>query len=166
MRDAGSDQRAAAPDRSDRAAWLSWICAYLAASALGHLAWELAQMPFYTVWSTGSAGQIAFDALHCTAGDILIAISAVTLASLLLRACRIVHQRRFRIALATILLGLAYTAFSEWLNVQLWRSWAYSSAMPVLPELGIGLTPLLQWLVVPLGALVAAHRAYSHRIAA
>ncbi len=31
--------------------------------------------------------------------------------------------------------------------------------MPVVPFLGTGLSPLLQWLVVPLGALALARRA-------
>ena len=48
-----------------------------------------------------------------------------------------------------ILLGAAYTVFSEWLNVDIRRSWSYTAAMPVLPVLGTGLTPLLQWVVVP-----------------
>jgi hypothetical protein len=48
-----------------------------------------------------------------------------------------------------IALGVAYTVFSEWLNVQILRRWSYTTAMPVLPLIGIGLTPLLQWVVVP-----------------
>ena len=48
-----------------------------------------------------------------------------------------------------ILLGAAYTVFSEWLNVDIRRSWSYTAAMRVLPVLGTGLTPLLQLVVVP-----------------
>jgi len=48
-----------------------------------------------------------------------------------------------------IALGAAYTILSEWLNVPIRRSWSYTAAMPVLPWLGTGLAPLLQWLVVP-----------------
>ena len=33
---------------------------YLAAVAFGNFAWELAQMPLYTLWRTGSPGEIAF----------------------------------------------------------------------------------------------------------
>jgi len=56
-------------------------------------------------------------------------------------------------------LGVAYTIFSEWLNVEIRRSWSYTAAMPVLPWLGTGLTPLLQWVIVPGLALgVVAHR--------
>jgi hypothetical protein len=50
-------------------------------------------------------------------------------------------------------LGAAYTILSEWLNVEIRRSWSYTATMPVLPFLGTGLTPLLQWLIVPTLAL-------------
>jgi len=39
--------------------------------------------------------------------------------------------------------------FSEWLNVEVRATWTYTDQMPVLPPLGTGLTPLLQWLIVP-----------------
>jgi hypothetical protein len=55
--------------------------------------------------------------------------------------------------LAALILGAAYTIFSEWLNVEIRHSWSYTAAMPVLPWLGTGLTPLLQWLIVPALAL-------------
>ena len=51
--------------------------------------------------------------------------------------------------LTAIVLGIAYTNLSEWLNVQILRRWSYTAAMPVLPLVGTGLTPLLQWLIVP-----------------
>jgi hypothetical protein len=54
-----------------------------------------------------------------------------------------------RMMLAAILLGLGYTVFSEWLNVGIRQSWSYTEAMPLLPPLGTGLAPFLQWLVVP-----------------
>jgi hypothetical protein len=46
--------------------------------------------------------------------------------------------------LTAIVLGVAYTNLSEWLNVQILRRWSYTAAMPVLPLIGTGLTPLLQ----------------------
>ena len=62
-------------------------------------------------------------------------------------------------ALTAIVLGAAYTIFSEWLNVQIRRSWSYTAAMPVVPGLGTGLAPLLQWIVVPgLAFAITAHR--------
>jgi len=52
-----------------------------------------------------------------------------------------------------IVLGAGYTIFSEWLNVEIRRTWSYTAAMPVVPFIGTGLTPLLQWLIVPSLAL-------------
>ena len=63
-----------------------------------------------------------------------------------------------RTALLTIAGGLAYTGYSEWLNAAVKRSWSYSDLMPAIPDLGIGLSPVLQWIVVPSVALWAAGR--------
>jgi hypothetical protein len=52
--------------------WRSALGRYLAVLAMGSLAWEFAQMPLYTLWRTGSARDIAFAALHCAGGDVLI----------------------------------------------------------------------------------------------
>ena len=39
-------------------------------------------------------------------------------------------------------------------------SWTYSSLMPIIPGLGVGLVPVLQWIVLPplVAALVARQR--------
>jgi hypothetical protein len=64
-------------------------------------------------------------------------------------AAQLFRWRAFgcRMIFTAIMFG-AYTVFSEWLNVEIRRSWSYAAAMPVFPWLGTGLT-LLQWLVVP-----------------
>jgi len=46
---------------------------------------------------------------------------------------------------------VSYSVFSEWLNVSVRGSWAYAGAMPKL--FGLGLSPLLQRLVVPAATL-------------
>ncbi len=65
------------------------------------------------------------------------------------------------VAALTIGFGAAYTVFSEWLNVVVRQTWAYSDLMPVVPVIGTGLSPLLQWVVVPMLALHFARRAAS-----
>ena len=121
---------------------------YLGFAAPLHFGWESAQLPLYTIWRDGSAKQIAFALLHCTAGDVLITAVALALAAGL---AELVGWRLFgvRMAVAAIGLGLAYTVFSEWLNVSVRRSWADTEMMPLLPPLGTGLAPFLQWIVVP-----------------
>ena len=48
---------------------------------------------------------------------------------------------RSRLVLLATVLGVAYTIYSEWLNVSVRRSWAYSSLMPTVPFIGTGLSP-------------------------
>ena len=40
-------------------------------------AWEVLQLPLYTLGRDGTAWEIAFAILHCTAGDALIALAGV-----------------------------------------------------------------------------------------
>lgn len=128
---------------------------YLAVTALGHLAWEGAQVPLYTLWWTGTPGQVAWAVVHCTAGDVLIA--AVALAgSLLLFGGAGWPRTGFRqVAAPTVILGLAAAVVIE-LVATAWGAWSYSGAMPVLPGLGVGLAPVAQWAVIPCLALGSA----------
>ncbi len=121
---------------------------YLLTAALGHLLWETAQLPLYTIWATSTGREVLSAAVHCTGGDILITAATFGLAAALARLC---GWPPFggRMVVSAIALGVAYTILSEWLNVKLWRSWAYAAAMPVLPGIGTGLAPLLQWVIVP-----------------
>lgn len=59
-----------------------------------------------------------------------------------------------RVSAITVTSGLAYTAFGEWYNTQIRKTWAYSDSMPLLPGTNVGLSPLAQWLIIPALALV------------
>ena len=127
---------------------LPWVTLAIGLAAIGHFLWEAAQLPLYTLWRTGTPREIAFALLHCTGGDILITTVTLPAAATLAGVFR---WRAFgwRMVFTTLALGAAYTVFSEWLNVEIRRSWSYAVSMPVLPWLGTGLTPLLQWVIVP-----------------
>ena len=58
-------------------------------------------------------------------------------------------------------IGFAYTIFSEWLNIEVREAWAYREIMPVIPFIDAGLTPMVQWLVVPFAAYFGALRRLS-----
>ncbi len=131
----------------------------MGASVVGNLVWETAHVPLYTLWTEGSPSQIAFAVLHCTGGDILIALSCLMGALVLVGNSRWPAERFLPVAGFAMVSGLLYTVFSEWLNVELRQSWAYAPSMPTLPPLGTGLTPVLQWVVVPSVALAFVRRA-------
>lgn len=132
--------------------WLSVLRRYLAVIAVGNLAWEFAQLPLYTIWHDGTSRQIAFAALHCTGGDVLIAGAALLGALLVAGTREWPHDRFAAVAVLTLIGGLGYTVFSEWLNTEIRGSWAYTETMPRLPLIGTGIAPLAQWIVIPLVA--------------
>jgi len=129
--------------------WLSALRRYLIATAVLNMVWETAHIPLYTLWETGTRGEIAFAVIHCTGGDVLIALAALSSALVLFGHKQWPALRFQPVFVATLIIGIVYTAFSEWLNIEVRASWEYSEAMPVLPIIGMGLSPLLQWIVVP-----------------
>lgn len=131
---------------------------YLALLLASNLAWEVAHLPLYTVWSEGRPPEIAWAVLHCTAGDGVIGAATLGAAVLLTGAWGWPAQGFGRVAFAATAFSVIATISLEWLNVELWRSWAYTAAMPRLPPLGTGLSPVLQWLLLPPLCLFAARR--------
>lgn len=132
-------------------AW-SIIRRFLLVLAAGNLVWEISHLPLYTVWQTGSWAELVYDVLHCTIGDIMIAVSALAVAVAAFGRSGWPVRGYKAVALATILGAVNYTIFSEWLNVEVRGAWTYGDLMPRLPLIGTGLTPVLQWVLVPAAA--------------
>jgi hypothetical protein len=138
---------------------------YLSAMLVGNFIWETLQLPLYTIWRTGTLGQQVFAVVVCTVEDLLIALGTLALA-LIIVGSRDWPAVRFKtVAVLVIAIGLAYTVFSEWLNVVVRSTWAYSELMPGVPfdGLEIGLSPLLQWIIVPALCLEFTRRWMSPR---
>jgi hypothetical protein len=137
------------PWYQSRRFWHRFAFRFVPATLVSNLAWEIAQLPLYTIWTQATPGGLAYAVLHCLAGDVLIACAA-----LLLVLC-VVPSRDFpklglaRVAVATTILASSYSVLSEWLNTGVREAWTYTAAMPRVPLLGTGLSPFLQWIVLP-----------------
>lgn len=138
--------------------WLTTIRRYLLASAVGHLIWEIAQLPLYTLWHTGTAREISFAVLHCTLGDLSIALVALGVALAVIGSKAWPDQRFVPVMAIIVIVSAGYTVYSEYVNTIIRRSWDYAASMPTLPWLGTGLSPLAQWIVVPTVSLAWAAR--------
>ena len=138
--------------------WLHVLRRYLLFIAVGNLVWEFAHMLLYTLWETGTTEQIILYGLHCTVGDILIALSALVIALFVFGTSAWPADGYVRVGVVAVILGLGYTIFSEWLNVEVRESWAYRDIMPIVPLINAGLTPMLQWIVLPILGLWWARR--------
>ena len=138
--------------------WIAALRIYLGAVVLGNLVWELAQLPLYAIWQTATARALVVALLHCMGGDILIALTSLMLALVLAGNVAWPGCHFRRVATLMVLFGFSYTIFSEWLNVTVRHTWAYADRMPIIPVLGVGVSPLVQWLVIPLAAILLARR--------
>lgn len=111
-----------------------------------HGAWEFLHSPLYEDHTIGWF-YVLWTRLHCTVGDVMILLFTFWLTSLLVGNRRWLERfQPFPVAVFT-LSGMAYTTYSEWYNVYVAGHWSYTDSMPEL--LGIGVTPLLQWLILP-----------------
>ena len=126
-----------------------------------NLSWEIVQLPFYQIPASVSIAHRAYYVFHCTAGDVIIATALFLLAGWVLSAPDWPSTRPWTGAVIVILLGVGYTAFSEWRNVYELHAWRYASSMPLV--FGIGIAPLLQWICIPVISLRVYRRISARR---
>ena len=120
-----------------------------------NLAWEIAQVRLYAIWAAADGMTIAWSLLHCTVGDVLIALAMFALAGIALRRADWPASRPWAGSIIVVIGAMAFTAWSEWYNVYRAGNWSYTAGMPMI--FGIGLSPLLQWLILP-PVVVGAYR--------
>jgi hypothetical protein len=129
-------------------AWRFGLLRYAPPLAVLSLIWEMSHLRLYTIAHEGDFATQAYAVLHCTGGDVLIGLSSLFAAALLFGRSWPATGHGPVLG-AAMLFGVAYTVFSEWLHTRVTLAWQYTEAMPQLPLLGTGLTPFLQWLVIP-----------------
>ena len=120
-----------------------------------NLAWEIAHVRLYAIWIEADGLRIAWSVFHCSLGDVVIALAMFALAGLVLRRADWPVSRPWAGGGIVVIGAMAYTAWSEWHNVYRAGNWGYAAGMPLI--FGIGLSPLLQWLILP-PAMVVAYR--------
>jgi len=120
-----------------------------------NLVWEIAQVRLYTIWAAADGLSVAWALLHCTLGDVMIALVMFALAGVVLWRADWPASRPWTGGAIVVIGAMAFTAWSEWYNVYRVGNWGYTASMPMI--FGIGLSPLLQWLILP-PVIVVAYR--------
>ena len=126
-----------------------------------HFFWEVLHTYFYTLKDFDFSTML-YGWLHCTGGDVMITLGTFWLVSL------ISWNRRWFLRLNSanfagfIMAGVGYTFWSEWLNVHRFQSWSYNESMPIIPWVKVGLTPILQWFVIPSVVIVLVRTTFHY----
>jgi len=121
-----------------------------------NLPWEAAHIPLYTIDPGKGMRTISYAVMHCTVGDAVIALAAYVAAALVVRNAFWPAREPWRGGFIALVFGLGWTVYAEWQNVYVTGVWGYTPQMPTL--LGIGVSPLLQWLVLPALAFLLVRR--------
>ena len=117
--------------------------------------WEFLQSPLYADHDRGTI-YIFWSRLHCTAGDLLILLGAYWITSLMFRTRSWPTGKSYPALLVFIGCGFIYTAWSEWFNTRIAGTWTYAPSMPMI--FGVGASPLLQWLLIPVALVFLLKR--------
>ena len=110
--------------------------------------WEWIQSWFFKDVTT-DINKIIYFRLHCTIGDIIILSFFVGLWGGIKRGYHWFYNPGRNDYFAVSAMAMLYTAVSEYVNVYILNTWGYSDLMPVLPGIGIGIVPLVQWAILP-----------------
>lgn len=118
-------------------------------SFLGHFSWELLQAPLYSSFEGTSHVAGILMCLRATLGDLVIAFGAFRTSALIGGGRCWVDCPTGRTIVVFIAFGLLATVALEHLSTEVLDRWTYGPGMPRLPLLGTGLSPFVQWIVVP-----------------
>lgn len=139
------------------------IVVLLAAGASLMFAWEMAQAQLYADMAGLPWLEATSRCLLATGGDLVILLAAALITAALARRLDWICLARFWPTVALTGIAFAISVGFEWHALATSR-WIYAPTMPLVPILGIGLAPTIQWLVVPaLCALVARRSCPSSR---
>lgn len=129
-----------------------WIPLATLLTLAGHYVWELGQAQFFVNHADAPLSSYALHCFIASLGDLLIASFAYAVAALAFRRPSWPVSPRLAGPMALWLgAGLAVTVvFEMWATAT--GRWTYAPEMPRL--LGVGLLPLLQWLIVPTATLL------------
>ncbi len=123
-----------------------------------HFIWEFIQVPTYAGMAELDHWQGVLVCTQATFGDVGIALVAFWTASISVRSRQWIRALAPKPLGIYVLTGIAITIALEYIYTQITHRWTYSDLMPLVPPLGTGLSPLLQWVIVPLLVVLVVRR--------
>ena len=145
---------------TQRSIWRTTAAIFAVAVAFNYV-WELAQSPLYV--GMESLGQMLWHCFVPSLGDGLLVLLVYGLGWVALRRRDWFVRPGRRGYILMLIAGLLIAISVELVAVRAFGRWRYTTRMPLLPGLGVGLAPIAQMLVLPpiIFRVVAAWRVSS-----
>ncbi len=131
---------------NDKAVFKRFVFIALVLAFLLNFAWEVVQMPLYKDASF-NLQSVAFCALASIADAIMVLLIYLCFALLYKKPLWVEELTASRIFLVMIVGGIGAIA-AEMRHVSA-GNWAYDESMPILPLVDVGLSPVLQFMLLP-----------------
>jgi hypothetical protein len=112
--------------------------------------WEMLQAPLYAGLAEAPHWSATLHCLAATLGDCLLFIITFAVMAEINRSRHWIRTATFSQILWFTAIGLTTTMVIEAAGLRgIGWNWRYSSLMPRVPILGTGLSPVLQWIILP-----------------
>ena len=131
---------------SDKMFFKQFVLIMILLSLLLNFAWEVIQAPLYNSF-TFSLSHIAFCGLASVADALMVMLIYFFLAIIYKNPLWIMHINFQRI-LTLVLIGGVGAILSEMRHLSI-GTWSYTLSMPTLPFVHVGLSPVLQFILLP-----------------
>ena len=127
--------------------------------------WEFLQIPLYALGPDTLPRQVIERCSIAAVGDAIIMLASHGMVAIAAGDCWWILKATARQLLGFVAVGVSITVAIEYVASRSSgpiRAWRYSSAMPVLPLVHAGLSPVLQWIILPPLTLWFVRRQLSH----
>ncbi len=119
-------------------------------SFLLHFVWEFIQAPTYAGMVEKNHWEGIKLCTSATFGDVGFALTAFWITAVVARSREWMSKPTTTQVLVFLAVGVILTVGFEYYYTNISLRWTYSELMPLVPPFGTGLSPLLQWLIVPM----------------
>jgi hypothetical protein len=127
-------------------------------SFLLNFVWEFLQVPAYDGIPHATHWDGVLVCLSATVGDVGLALTAFWMTSLAARSRFWLLDPKLSQISFFVAVGLGLTVVLEYFHTKISGRWQYSEVMPLVPWIGTGILPLLQWALIPLAVIWLARR--------
>lgn len=115
---------------------------------LTHFVWEMLQVPLFAGMAEAPHSSVVWLCIRATGGDVFILLTSYWFSSLVWGNRQWLREGDRKPAITLVITALIVTVVMEWLATGPLERWEYANSMPMIPLVGIGLSPLLQWLLL------------------
>ena len=111
--------------------------------------WEIWQAPLFKSMDSLTHFEATIQCTRAALGDVIILLVAFWIIALTAKSRHwIIHPKTIQI-IGFIAIGIIITVVFEAIAIHVLNRWQYATVMPILPILGTGIAPILQWLIIP-----------------